>query len=487
MKQFLRPLLLPAALALGVFCPAAAPAQALKPNAGQPALAVELSRNPVNLTDKGIPTDWNVEDKKQKNVKWVAEHGDRGYGNPVVAGGRVYVATNKGKKFRAVLFCFDEKTGKKLWQVEHPMVPPNVDQQAREDGLCSTPTVDGDRVYYVTPSCEVICADVKDGKPLWTYDLMKQQNVYPCIINSCSPLVVGEYVYVVTGNGVDQNDKVAEPKAPSFVAFEKKTGKVKWQSNLPGDKIIHGQWANPVYAEVGGKGQVIFPGGDGVLYSFEPVTGELIWKFRCTPLKGATRQEQKKPNYIVATPVVAGDRVYVALGNAPEAGAGNPVGHLFCVDVTKKGDVSPVNDNFDPKAPENKNSALVWHYGGVVVNPDKGERSIRFGVAIGRVAVADGLLYANEESGYFSCFEAATGKKLWEHDFKNAIWGAPYWVDGKVYVFVENGGVGVFAAGRQLKLLTEPDMDDTVNSTPVVSNGVLFVLTKTKLYAIAGK
>jgi outer membrane protein assembly factor BamB len=477
-------LLLPGAGALGG---GAAPAggQAV-PNAG-------LDRNPVNLTDRNPPLYWNVEDGKRRNVKWVQEIGTRGYNSPVVAGGRVFVSTNNGqprdpavKGHRAIVMCFAERDGKYLWQAAHDMAPPQVDQQGRDDGMCSVPAVTHDRLFYVTPGCVVVCADVATGQALWTYDLMKELKVYPCVCNNCSPLVVGDTVYVVTGNGIDDNDRVAFPDAPSFVALDRRTGRLRWKSALPGDKIIHGQWGSPAYAEVDGKGQVIFPGGDGVLYSFEPATGELLWKFRCTPLRG-TPQEQRKPNYLIATPVVRGSRVYTALGHAPEMGYGNVVGRLFCVDITKRGDVSPVNDNFDPQAAVNKDSALVWHYGGVVENPDKGERKVRFGSMLSRCAVHGDLVYAVEESGYLHCLDAASGKKYWEHDFRNAVWSSPYWVGDRVYVFQENGEGIVFAHGREKRVLAELDMDDVVQSTPVVANGVLFVATKMKLYAIAAR
>jgi len=90
----------------------------------------------------------------------------------------------------------------------------------------------------------------------------------------------------VTGNGREfgaPDKPPPEPKAPSFVAIDKKTGEVVWQDNSPGDKIMEGSWSNPLYVEVKGQAQVIFPGGDGWLYAFEPKTGKLIWKFNCHP------------------------------------------------------------------------------------------------------------------------------------------------------------------------------------------------------------
>src|SRR5581483_5581135 len=154
---------------------------------------------------------------------------------------------------------------------------------------------------------------------------------------------------------------VPAPKAPSFVKLAKKDGTVKWSDNSPtaklletpkkgdqeeffkrlvnrGDLIQHGQWSNPSYAVIKGQPQVVFPGGDGWIYSFTP-DGKLLWKFDCNPkdskyeLAGrGTRSD------FIATPVIYKDRVYIAVGQDPEHETG--VGHLWCIDMTKKGDVS---------------------------------------------------------------------------------------------------------------------------------------------------
>src|SRR5438094_568328 len=79
----------------------------------------------------------------------------------------------------------------------------------------------GDRVYYVTPACIVVCADVATGKAVWQLDMMTDLKVFPCYLSNCAPLVVGDLVYVVTGNGLDdsqQPPKLVSPKAPSFLA-----------------------------------------------------------------------------------------------------------------------------------------------------------------------------------------------------------------------------------------------------------------------------
>jgi outer membrane protein assembly factor BamB len=452
------------------------------------------ARNMVNPFDKGIPTDWSVEDGKFNNVKWAVKLGNKAYGGPVIAGGRVYVGTNnnvprdpavKDKK-KAVLMCFSEADGSFLWQAMHDIPADEIFSDIRMGalGLLSSPAVDGDRVYYVVPGGEVIAADAKTGKDVWRYDMRKELKVHPFHCCNCSPLVVGSRVFLVTSNGTDGEGKVPAPKAPSFIALDKNKGTLLWQSNLPGDGIIEGQWSNPTYAEVNGKGQVIFPGGDCWLYSLDPEDGKLIWKFNCDPQRPkGDNGERPFSNYIVATPVVYDSKVHIALGVYPEHAQTQRFSYVVCVDVTKKGDVSAVDLNV--KNPKNKDSALVWAFGGPInPKPAKG-RAVYFGSTISTCAVQDGLVYITEERGFLHCLDAKTGKREWDHDFLASIWGSPYWVDGKIYFGTEDGEVLIFAHGKQKAELGKISMEETVQSTPVVANGVLYVMTRSRLYAIA--
>jgi outer membrane protein assembly factor BamB len=102
-------------------------------------------------------------------------------------------------------------------------------------------------------------------------------------------------------------------------------------------------------------------------------------------------------------------------------------------------------------------------------------------------AIHDGLLYVCDLGGYFQCLDALTGKKHWEYDLKSAVWGSPYWVDGKIYIGDEDGDVYVFAHGKEKKLINKIDMKHGVKSTPVAVNGVLYIMTESSLYAISNK
>jgi len=474
------------------------PTAAVEPKDGR------LSRNMVNTVEKNIPADWNVQEGATKNVKWAVKIGTgrTGYLPPAISDGKVFLAANnsgpsdpkvKGKK--AVLKCIRASDGQFLWQIVHDPAPPEVANgsggSSDEDGLLSTPFVDGNRLYYVTPGAEVVCADT-DGNIVWRYDMIKELKVFPCYCSSSSPLVVGDRVFVVTGNGVNSNTgEIVSPKAPSFAAIDKKTGKPLWSSNLPGPNILDGQWTSPAFTVAGGKPQVIFPGGDGWVYSLNPDTGDLIWKFDCNPKNAkAKKTGRDAPNYLLAAPVVYDDKIYIGVGHNPEGGPGGHVGHFWCIDATKTGDVSPAEGSLDPKAEANKKSALVWHYGGLVVpEPKRGRREV-FGFTLSTAAIHDGLVYISEYDGILHCLDARTGLKRWEFDLLTTVWSSPYFVDGKVYLGADNGDLAVLPAGKaapRKEDVKKIEVGSSVKSPVVAANGTLYVVTGTHLYAIAGK
>lgn len=496
-----------------------------------------VARNLVNLIDKDIPATWSIKPGAEKNIRYVVDLGSKAYGGPVAAGGKIFIGTNnqapRNKDVtgdKGIVMCFDEADGKFLWQAVHDKLPSGRVNDWPLEGICSSPVVEGNRLYYVSNRCEVICADVNGYAPgktqptqekytskidagvIWRLDMIKELNVFPHNLATCSPLIVGDVLFVITSNGVDEGHiNIPQPQAPSFLAIDKKNGKLLWKDNSPsvrlaearkdgkdvdikalvnkGLLLMHGQWSNPVYAEPNGKPQIIFPGGDGWVYAFQPTDGKLIWKFDCNPKNSFYKLGgEGTRNDFVSTPVVWENKLYIGVGQDPEHDKG--VGHLWCIDIAKEPtndarDLSPVGDNFDAKAPANKNSGLVWHYGGPATDENY-ERNYLFGRTMSTCAIHEGLLYASEYDGVVHCIDARTGQQHWEHDMKADCWSSPYWVDGRVYIGNEAGKLLVFAHGKEKKLLGEIDMKGKVRATPIAVNGVLYVTTENpcKLYAI---
>jgi outer membrane protein assembly factor BamB len=465
-----------------------------------------VQRNLANPEVKGLPETWSIKKGKEKNIKWSAKLGNKALGGPIVAGGRVFVGTNRShdpavQGDKGVVMCFNEADGKFLWEAVHDKLPGQIHGLAQPYGVASSPCVEGDRVYYVNNRWEVVCADVAGeagkAKILWMLDMIKELKVSPTglqgSLSICSPLIVDDLLFVVTANGAEpKGDEiiVPAPDAPSFIALDKKTGKVVWKDHSPGDKILDGQWGNPAAAKVNGQWQVIFPGGDGWLYSFAAKTGKLMWKFDCNPKKGDFKPGGRGTrNYIVATPVVWENKLYIATGRQPDEGNGE--GHLWCIDITKQPkndnkDLSPVDPN--PTAEGNKDSGLIWHHGGTVMpRPEGAGREFIFGRTVSTVAIHDGLVYAAELAGYLNCLDARTGKKYWEFDLKANTWASPFYADGKVYMGTDDGTLFEFAHGKERKKPAKIDMSEALLGPPTAVNGVLYISNGYNLYAIAAK
>jgi outer membrane protein assembly factor BamB len=437
-----------------------------------------IGRNMASAATK-LPSSWDP--ATGAGIRWKADLGSTSYGNPVVSGGQVFVGTNNANPRnpeitgdKGILMCFRESDGAFLWQAVTDKLEEGKSVDWPEQGVASSPAVVGDRLYYVSNRAELVALDTlgftdgendgpvtderlrgrADADIVWQLDMMKELGVRPRNLANSSPAVWEDLVFIVTSNGRDDEaGKVLAPDAPSFLAVNRDTGKVAWQDKSPGDRVLVGQWASPSLGEVNGVMQAVFPGGDGWLYAFNARTGAPIWKFDLNPKDAVW---PKTRNDGLATPVFHDGRVYMAVGQDPENGEG--VGHLYCIDPTKTGDIT--------------GSGRVWHF-------DKIRRSIS------TVAVADGLLYAADFSGFLHCLDAATGAPQWEFDMLAAVWGSPFVADGKVYLGDEDGDVVVLQAGRALKKMAEINMGSAVYSTPVPANGVLYIMNTSRLFAIA--
>ena len=494
--------------------------------------------------EKGIPESFApaVRENKEKdiaasparNVKWVARLGSQTYGNPSVSGGKVFLGTNDAsfndprlkKSGGGLVMCLDEATGSVLWQLPVPRIRTKDGNFNFDDlslGICSSPTVDGDRVYLVTNRCEVLCLDADgqadgndgpfqdegrymvgpgelptkpgrfaekdwpappppvtvgpgDGDIVWRLDMLKDLDVWPQDASDCSVLVYADCLYVCTSNGVDlSHSRIPSPKTPDLICLDKKTGRLVAGNDPPlGDAILHGEWSSPCLARLKDRALVLFGGGDGFCYGFDPAPapgadggpGRLksVWKFDCNPPHNkvkdgkplAYNKNAAGPSEIIGTPVFAGGRVYVTVGQ--DSRHGNGPGCLSCIDPTKSGDATE--------------TGKVWQYHDL-------QRSFSTPSVVGD------LVFVVDYAGIVHCVDAATGKAHWKHDLGAHVWGSTFAVDGKVFVGDEAGKLTVFACDRQKRVLATMKFDVPVYATPIAAGGVLYVTTQTHLYAVA--
>jgi hypothetical protein len=489
-----------------------------------------------------IPTEWDV--NEGTNIKWKIGIGSQSYGNPVVANGKVYLGTNNGaglvKRFPnntdlGCLVAIDEKDGTFVWQHSNPKLPTGRVHDWPLQGICCSPYVDGNRLWYVTSRGEVACLDTEgffDGKNngpykaepnentdeadvIWLYDMMGELGVSQHNMCSCSVTCMGDIMFVNTSNGLDESHiNLPAPNAPSFMAMNRDTGKVLWTDKSPATNILHGQWSSPTFAEIGGVSQVIFGGGDGWIYSFAPEgdgkgNSKLLWKFDCNPKESKwVLGGSGTRNNIIATPVVYDNLLYVAVGQDPEHGEG--IGNMWCLNPAgAEGDVSPtlvVDQEGNPvphrrlqaldpddgeKEIANEKTIVVWHFDSIDANKD-GEIDYEEEMhrACGTATIKDGLLYIADFSGIVYCLDAKAADEnkqptlYWTYDMFSPAWGSPLVVDGKVYIGDEDGDLSIFEHSKKMKQINEIYMEESIKSTPIVANNVLYIMTLNTLYAI---
>ncbi|MCZ6836455.1 MAG: PQQ-binding-like beta-propeller repeat protein [Planctomycetota bacterium] len=492
------------------------------PSGDWPMWGHSTSRNMYNpnsgsLTIDFYPGDFigasdEIDPETSTNVKWIAKLGSQSYGNATIADGRVYVGTNndaprfdKYKGDRCVLNCFDEETGELIWQINFPKLGTGKVSDWEFLGICSSPAVEGDRVYFVSNLCQVICADVngmadgndgpfqdeamlfgakikvgppvelgpKDGDIIWTLNMIDECGVFPHNITSSAVLVADDKLWVTTSNGVDYGHvETPAPFAPCLIQVDKKTGKLLGEeSSGLSERIFHCNWTSPTWFETDDSKLGIFGGPDGWVYGFRPDPKEneegyaiLDEAFRFDANPAIYRERDGKPvryvtvagpSEVIATPVVYKNRVYVPIGQDPEHGEG--AGNLVCIDPTKTGNSTE--------------SGMVWQF-------DQINRSVS------TPSIVDDLVYVADYSGFVYCLDADTGELYWKHDTMSHIWGSTLVADGKVFIGNEDGYLTILKTGKEKELLGEIDMMSPIYSSPVAANGVLYVQTHTHLFAI---
>ncbi len=455
-----------------------------------PMLGRDKTRNPVS-PEKGAPVEWDI--KTGRNVKWRAALGWVSMDDPVIADGFVWVGTNRHSRAdpgmeedAPVLKCFRESDGKPVWQFV--ALPANgVSRGFGFLGFHSSPLIENGRAWLTTRYGEVHCFDLSplrtgtaEPKPVWMLNMIQSLGVAPFYHamsdgKTCSiGAAYRDRIYVITGNGIigfrggggGDPEVVRSPDAPSLVCLDRNSGKVLWQDNSPGKDILWGQWGSPLVGEIGGRGQVIAPMGDGWLRSFDALTGELLWKLNIN-LPRVTKRDDK--NHFLNAPVLYGGRIFIGGGHDWEMG--NGPGSLFCIDPTRRGDVSPELEDGPGEGKPNPNSAVVWQL------PS-------FGRTIGLVAAHHGMVIAAGYDGILHCLDAETGRPYWHHDLRGDVFGSPLIADGKIYVGTEEGEMFVFALSKEKSLLFTNDLQRPVYASPIFANGVLYIAIDGELLAI---
>jgi len=449
--------------------------------------------------------DGTIDLASARNVRWGVRIGNAIYSTPAIAEGKIFVgAMEQGN---GLLVCLDAATGKLLWKWKAPAkkFPFDIDgfhlginEIPAQMGVCSSPAVNGRRVYFVSQRFEVVCLDTKGLKGAqsgeahvhWIFDMQEKLGVFPCDAANGSPIIDGDLLYVTTSNGIDRNSfsdpakeknrKFPAPDAPNVIVLDKRMGRLVATDDLRiAERILHGQWSSLSMGKVGGRKLLFYGAGDGRCYALEALTSmpkqparlKTVWSYDCIPpqykaaagedlithyclgdrrVKGTLNQNDGKfvgMSEIIGTPVLVRDRIYVALGRDPEHGRGR--GALHCVDARGTGDITQ--------------SGRVWLYQGL-------DRTLA------TASVSEGLLYLADVAGRLHCLDAETGKCYWVHETQSQTWGSTLAADGRVYMPTAKY-LWVLKAGKTLEVLDRINLGSRICASPAAANGTLYLAT----------
>jgi outer membrane protein assembly factor BamB len=216
---------------------------------------------------KGLLRSWPPEGPK---VLWSVPMG-AGFGGPAVGGGRVYLL-DRDEKVGDKLRVLDLANGNELWSFAYDA--PGAFMFA---GSRTTPTLDGELVYTVGPMGDLYAISIKTQKPVWQKNIWKDfggDAELPRWAIVQNPLVYGDSLIVAP-----QTSKTG------VVAYDKVTGRVKWQS--PALSGIPG-YVTPSIVKIAGEDHLVMITGaagrgrnakGGSVNGLDPRSGKVLWTY----------------------------------------------------------------------------------------------------------------------------------------------------------------------------------------------------------------
>ncbi|HEY8503045.1 MAG TPA: PQQ-binding-like beta-propeller repeat protein, partial [Gemmataceae bacterium] len=397
---------------------------------------------------EGLPSEWST----TKNVAWVAEIPGRGWSSPVVWGDRVFLTTVEkegefeaaqkglyfgGERFkpsdevhRWLVLCLDFHTGKVIWRQKAAEGKPKFAIHIKNSYASETPVTDGERVYAYFGNKGLYVYDL-DGNPVWSREF-EPKKMRMGWGTAASPVLHGDRLFIVNDNEEDSY----------LLCLDKKTGKELWKV----ERDEASNWATPYVWENDKRTELVTNGTKRVRsYDLE---GNLLWEM------GGNSA------ITIPTPFARHGLLYVGSGYVLD-----PRKPLVAVKPGATGDITPKQDGplgeyiawRQPKAAPYNPSFLVY----------------------------GDYLYVLYDRGQLSCFDAKTGKQLYDQERVRGQYTASPWAyGGKVFCLNEDGRTTVVKAGPEFEVLGTNDLDEMCMATPAVAKGSLFIRTLAKLYRI---
>ncbi len=401
---------------------------------------------------KNLPDTWST----NQNIVWSVTIPGWGWSSPIVWSDKIFLTSviaegdvetpKKGLYFggerrtpsrdnhRWMIYCLDFQSGKIRWEKEVHHGPPEQPRHLKNSYASETPVTDGERVYAYFGNVGVFCFD-QDGKPLWSQRWPTAKTRYGWG-SAASPVLHGDRIYLVNDN-----------EEQSFlVALDKKTGRQIWRV----DRDEKSNWATPYIWENEQRTEIITPGTKRVR-SYD-LSGKLLWEFG------------GMSTIVVPTPFSGFGLLYVCSGYV-----GDKARPVFAIRPGAAGDLTLKED-------ETSSPFIAWHQKTAgSYNPSP----LLYG----------DYFYVLYDRGLFSCYDARTGKEIYDKQRLNpegtaAFTASPWAGNGKIFCLSEDGDTYVVQAGPEFKLLGKNSLAEMCLATPALARDSLLLRTASKLYCI---
>jgi outer membrane protein assembly factor BamB len=295
-----------------------------------------------------------------------------------------------------------------------------------------TPVTDGERVYAPFGGLGMF-AFTLDGLEAWSHRLEPRKMRYGWG-TAASPVLHGGRLFIV-----NDNEEQAE-----LLALDVKTGRELWRVN----RDEKSNWATPFVWTHGQRTELVTP-GTGAVRSYD-LDGRLLWS-----LKGMS-------SIAIPTPFTGDGLLFVSSGYV-----GDKLRPLYAVRPGASGDITL-------KPGGTNNAFIVWSdpVGGPY-NPSP--------------LFYEGRLYVLYDRGLLSCYEAKTGRLLYDRErLPNgfAFTSSPWAAGGRIFCLNEDGVCYVLRAGDKFELLHTNKLadDDMCMATPALAADRLLIRTAARLY-----
>jgi outer membrane protein assembly factor BamB len=249
-------------------------------------------------TETGILTKWT---DSRPRIVWQKLLGT-GYGAPTISRGRLFQFDRFGDQAR--IYALHAETGKELWKYEYPT--DYSDYFGYNNGPRCSVVVDGNRVYAYGAEGTLTCLMAETGKLVWQVNTQKDFGVVQNFFGvGSTPVVDGDLVIVMVGGspdwaqtlGAGQLDRV-EGNGSGIVAFDKRTGKVKYKTS---NELA--SYASLKLATIGNR-RWCFAFCRGGLLGFDPQSGKIDFEY---PWRARILESVN-----ASMPVVVGSEVFIS-------------------------------------------------------------------------------------------------------------------------------------------------------------------------------